>query len=133
MVAIVLPILVAAGAAAWYAFRWEPRSHVPADVAYWYRQQYVGGQLRPGWVLRSVGRDADHPAILVHRVEVPSAVAGDLVMMGQAERRRLVGGIACPPADHPIWSKLRRSHDVVVVLSTDKGDFATVPCRNAVF
>ena len=125
-------VLAAITGAIWYARVWEPRSHVPADVAYWYRHQFEPGQLQPGWVLLSVGRDADRPAALVHRVEVPSAVAGDLVMMGSSERQRLVAEIACPPADHEIWSKLRRRHDVVIDLVTDKGEFASVSCRGEV-
>jgi hypothetical protein len=130
-VALVLAVGVATGA--FYVWRWEPRSHVPSDVAYWYRMQFEPGQLRPGWNLLSVGRDADHPQLLLHHVQVPAAGAGELVMMGNAERNRLAGEVACPGRDHPIWRKLRRRHDVRIVLSSERGEFATVSCRDQVF
>ena len=126
-------VLAALAGGVWYVTVWEPRSHVPADVVYWYRRQFEPGQLRPGWRLTSVGRDVDRPNVLVHRVQVPGEFAGDLVMMGTSERRRLVAEIACPAGDHEIWRKLRRRHDVVVELITDKGEFATVSCRAEVY
>jgi hypothetical protein len=131
--AAALVVLVAAAAAAYYVWRWEPRSHVPSDVAYWYRVQFKPGQIRPGWNLLSVGRDAAHPELLVHHVLVPGAVAGDLVMMGTSERNRLVAEIACPQRDHPIWTKLRRRHDVRIALQSERGEFAGVGCRAEVF
>jgi hypothetical protein len=80
-----------------------------------------------------VGRDPAHPELLVHHVQVPAAVAGDLVMMGASERNRLAAEIACPRSDHPIWAKLRRRHDVSIALETERGEFAAVGCRAEVF
>jgi hypothetical protein len=131
--AVGLALAAILGAGAFYLWRWEPRSHVPSDVAYWYRVQFKPGQIRPGWKLLAVGRNAEHPALLVHHVQVPAAVAGDLVMMGNSQRNRLVAEVACPGRDHPIWSKLRRRHDVRIALSSDRGEFAVVGCRDEVF
>lgn len=128
-----LVLLAAAGGAGWYAWNWEPRSYVPSDVAYWYRMQWKPGRLHPGWSLLSVGRDAQRPQFLVHRVQVPSPLAGDLVMMGASERGRVVAEVACPDAEHPIWEKLRRRHDVRIELQTERGAFAAVDCRAEVF
>jgi hypothetical protein len=106
---------------------------VPAEVTYWYRQQFEPGQIHPGFVLTGVGRDAERPQVLVHRVEVPDASAGELVMMGAGERGKLVARIACPGRDHPIWTKLTRRHDVEIQLSSAKGMFAAVSCREELF
>jgi hypothetical protein len=133
MLAVALVVLGGIGAAVWYVSFWEPRSHVPAAVAYWYRQQFEPGQIQPGFVLVGVARDPERPQVLVHRVEVPDASAGDLVMMGAGERGELVARIACPGRDHPIWAKLTRRHDVEIELSSAKGKFAAVSCREQLF
>lgn len=126
--------LVVLGLGLFWVFAWVPRTHIPAEVVYQYRIQFEPGrQLAPGWKLLSVGRNIDRPSVLVHRVEVPPALAGELVMMGGSERGRRAASIACPEASHPIWSQLTRRQDVEVELYTDQGKFETVSCRASVF
>ena len=113
----------------------EEVTFVPYPVATDYRkQQQTPRLLRPGWRLTGVARRVDRPTAIVHRVEVIPDVAGDLIRMGRRRREKLVGEVACPAADDPIWQQLSRGQDVEVDLSTEKrGELATVSCRSALF
>ena len=113
----------------WQTLLCPSPAHIPADIVYEYRLRYTPGQIQPGWRLLSVGRNVDRPATLVHRVEVPPELAGELIMMNGWTRRSKVAEIACPSASHPIWSRLTRGQDVEVVLSSERGAFDTVSCR----
>ena len=124
--------VVLAGATAWYLGLGQSRTHIPANVVYEYRTQFSPGQLAPGWTLLSVGPNVDDPTKIIHRVEVPPALAGELVMLSGSRRARRVGGVACPDAAHPIWTKISRLQDIQIELYTDKGTFDTISCRSAV-
>lgn len=111
----------------------DDATFIPYPVAREYRAQQDLRLLRPGWRLTAVMRRVDRPTAIVHRVEVIPEIAGQLVGMGGRARRKTVGEIACPAADHPIWQKLDAGQDVEVDLVTEKrGVFATVSCRRAV-
>ncbi|MDX1384532.1 MAG: hypothetical protein R3190_12850 [Thermoanaerobaculia bacterium] len=129
--AVGVAVIVGAGIA-WSTGAFRARTHIPANVVYEYRQGFTPGQLAPGWKLLSVGPNVDDPTQIVHRVEVPAALAGEIVMMSGSDRNAQVAEVACPPADHEIWSRLSRGHDVVVELYTEKGAFDSVSCRSAV-
>lgn len=126
-------LVVLASAAAMACDVFTPRSHIPAEVVYEYRRQFAPGQLAPGWKLLSVGPNVDDPTQILHRVEVPPALAGELVMESGSARGRRVAEIACPDRSNEIWGELTRRQDVVVVLYTDKGEFDRVSCRSALF
>ena len=115
------------------ACRTEPLTHIPYEIALSYRRAHPSRLLRPGWRLIEVARPADRPTVIVHRVLVIPELAGDLVLMGNRKRRGIVGGVACPPADHSIWQQLSSRQDIEVELTTERGAFSTISCRRAVF
>jgi hypothetical protein len=131
LVALVVAI-AAAAAGFWYLRIWEPRSHIPAEIVYQYRTQFDPGQLEPGYTLISVGRNVEDPTMLMHRVQVPPALAGELVMLSANQRGERVAAIACPDAEHEIWQQLTSRQDIAVQLFTEKGEFAVVRCRSEV-
>ena len=109
-----------------------PKTHIPIDVINDHADNQTLGQLTPGWNLRHVGRDLESARRIVHRVEVGPERAGEILMMSGGEKNDLVGRIACPAADDPIWSQLTPRQDVIIDLRTEKGTFETVSCRSAV-
>ncbi len=109
-----------------------PKTHVSVELVNEYAASRTLGQLEPGWTLRHVGRDLDSARRIVHRVEVGPERAGEILMMSGRERNQLVGRIACPGSDDPIWEKLTASQDIVVDLRTEKGSFESISCRSAV-
>lgn len=110
----------------------QERTHIPIEVINDHAAQQRLGQITPGWNLRYVGRDSDSARRIVHRVEVNPERAGEILMMNGGEKRELVGELACPPADAPVWEKLTSAQDVVIDLRTEKGNFETISCRSAV-
>ena len=122
-------VLVVGVGIAWFTDAFASRTHIPAEVVYEYRSQFQPGQLAPGWILRSVGPNVEDPTRIVHRVEVPAALAGELVMMGNSKRGSRAAEVACPASDHPIWTKIGRGQNVEIELHTEKGPFETISCR----
>jgi hypothetical protein len=109
----------------------QERTFIPSEVVRPYVARQSLGQLEPGWVQRSVRRDPERPTRIVHTVEVPPEVAGELVMMSGGERARLVAGVVCPDGADPIWQELDRGQDVVVDIVTESGPVEQISCRRA--
>lgn len=107
----------------------QERTFIPSDVVRPYVARQIQGQLEPGWVQRSVRRDPERPTRIVHTVEVPPEVAGELVMMSGSERARLVAGIVCPDESDAIWRELGRGQDVEVEIVTESGPVERISCR----
>ena len=64
----------------------EPPRHVDSDVAFEYRTRVATGSIHPRWQLNRVARRLEEPTKLVHEVEVPPEMAGDLMMMSRRKR-----------------------------------------------